>query len=293
MNIKKKEQKLIKIMSYAGAKDSQLKYIYPEFPDLVDTMYVEPFFGSGAVYLNLPQIPKKILLNDKLKDLIAFLWSIREWQEEFITKIELCNIIHSKADKAKYYILRDLFNYKRMQCGWTKKEEIIEIGALFYIMSQCCINRMVRYSNNSFNQGFGSRCITKKKLTTDVKNWKKAQPLLKRAFIRTMDWKDFVRSIPPVEKVFYFIDPPYLLQPISSGWDEENEQQLYNFLHILHSEGKKFVLTNYLKTRDRFNQKLQDFSSKYKVKSLPRKSGTRPVKGNKLLGTVEILVKNF
>lgn len=50
-----------------GNKTNHLKHIIPLLPKEYDT-YIEPFLGSGALYLHL--LPKKAILND-LNEYIA------------------------------------------------------------------------------------------------------------------------------------------------------------------------------------------------------------------------------
>jgi DNA adenine methylase len=56
-----------------GNKTNFLKYIIPRIPEFPGK-YIEPFLGTGAVYLNL--LPKKAILNDLNNDKLHHLKTI-------------------------------------------------------------------------------------------------------------------------------------------------------------------------------------------------------------------------
>lgn len=65
-----------------GNKTNFLKYIIPRIPEFSGT-YFEPFLGTGAVYLSL--LPKKAVLNDLNKDIIA-IWKLVREDPEYLSK---------------------------------------------------------------------------------------------------------------------------------------------------------------------------------------------------------------
>ena len=65
-----------------GNKTKQLKHIIPLIPEFTGT-YIEPFLGTGAIYLNL--LPKKAILNNFNTDIIN-IWKLVKDDPEYIIK---------------------------------------------------------------------------------------------------------------------------------------------------------------------------------------------------------------
>lgn len=68
-----------------GNKTKILKYIIPRIPEFSGT-YIEPFLGTGAVYLHL--LPKQAMLNDLNKDIISIWKMVRENPEYLLREID-------------------------------------------------------------------------------------------------------------------------------------------------------------------------------------------------------------
>lgn len=95
---------------WSGNKSKYLKYIHPHIPTTFNT-YIEPFIGSGAVFLYVK--PDKWIINDLNKDLIHVWKSIKTSQDEIINLIKKIKKQFeplSKPNKAAYCkdILHDL-----------------------------------------------------------------------------------------------------------------------------------------------------------------------------------------
>lgn len=86
---------------WQGNKSKHFKYILPELPSHYDT-YVEPFVGSGALFLHVE--PKKWIINDLNKDNIN-IWKLVKNDPE--------------------YIKREFFKFKRHFLKKTKREKLL------------------------------------------------------------------------------------------------------------------------------------------------------------------------
>jgi len=75
------------ILKYPGAKWKYAAWITQYIPRSVT--YLEPYFGSGAVYFNLPWTPKNAVLNDLDNDIVNLFRMIRERGAELATLIEM------------------------------------------------------------------------------------------------------------------------------------------------------------------------------------------------------------
>jgi DNA adenine methylase len=74
------------ILKYPGAKWKYAAWITQYIPRSM--VYVEPYFGSGAVYFNLPWIPKLAVLNDLDNDIVNLFVVIREHGDKLAALIE-------------------------------------------------------------------------------------------------------------------------------------------------------------------------------------------------------------
>jgi DNA adenine methylase len=68
-------------IKWSGNKSKYIKHIEPLLPSTYNR-YVEPFVGSGALFLHLQ--PKKWIINDLNKDLINIWNTIRDSPEKII-----------------------------------------------------------------------------------------------------------------------------------------------------------------------------------------------------------------
>ena len=105
---------------------------------------VEPFVGSGAVFLNTQY--KRYLLADTNPDLINLYRYVQQEGESFI---EYSQSLFNKKNnnEKKYYALREKFN----TCN-----DIKEKSALFIYLNRHCYNGLCRYnSKHEFNTPFG------------------------------------------------------------------------------------------------------------------------------------------
>ena len=111
--------KLKTFIRYTGNKSKQLKHILPHIPKQYNT-YIEPFVGSGAVFLALQ--PDKWIINDLNKDLINCWKSVKNEPESIIEifkefgkefkpmtnreKIDYCRDITRELEHMEYDIVR-------------------------------------------------------------------------------------------------------------------------------------------------------------------------------------------
>jgi DNA adenine methylase len=75
------------IMRYPGAKWLKAHWIIEHLPPF--RTYVEPYFGSGAVFFSLPEVPEYAVLNDKSKSVVNLFEMIRTRGPELCAQIEM------------------------------------------------------------------------------------------------------------------------------------------------------------------------------------------------------------
>ncbi len=75
------------ILRYPGAKWLRAPWIIEHFPAF--RTYVEPYFGSGAVFFSLPVVPEYAVLNDKSKSVVNLFEMLRTRGPELCALVEL------------------------------------------------------------------------------------------------------------------------------------------------------------------------------------------------------------
>src|SRR5688572_13598849 len=130
-------------LKWAGSKTKLISFLKPYLPE-GDYRYVEPFVGSGAVFLNTDY--SKNLLCDSNEDLISLYKILKSEKRSFIKS---CEGLFSKANNTdtRFYTLREEFN---------KSSHGERRAALFVYLNRHCYNGLCRYNSaGQFNTPFG------------------------------------------------------------------------------------------------------------------------------------------
>lgn len=181
--------------------------------------WIEPFFGSGVVALNLA--PNRAILSDTNKHIIRFYQSIQKGE---VTPSIVREYLISEGRKLEqkgeeyYYEVRERFNQK----GYPLD---------FLFLNRASFNGLIRFNNKGeFNvpfcrkpERFSPAYITK--IVNQV-NWVARQ-------MRDKDWQFLVASWEQVLELaipedFVYIDPPYIGRHTDyyNRWDEEDAIRL-------------------------------------------------------------------
>ncbi|MGE4843542.1 MULTISPECIES: DNA adenine methylase [Buttiauxella] len=123
------------MLKWAGGKTKLMPFIRRVFPMDPARRWVEPFTGSGAVFLNV--FANHALLSDSNDDLINFYKTIQTKKQEFIAQITALS--ESTFDKPGYYRLVEEFQ---------TTEDKIRKSVLFYAINRLCFNGLCRYNKN-------------------------------------------------------------------------------------------------------------------------------------------------
>ncbi len=75
------------ILKYPGAKWQLAQWIIKHLPQF--RTYVEPYFGSGAIFFNLPSCPEYAVLNDMSRSVVNLFEVMRTRGPELIVQVEL------------------------------------------------------------------------------------------------------------------------------------------------------------------------------------------------------------
>lgn len=80
-----KVKDLSPIVKWAGGKEQELKYIFPNVPDNF-VRFIEPFVGGGAVYFSMKN--KDMLINDKSVELTSLYNNIKYKNKSFVRNLQ-------------------------------------------------------------------------------------------------------------------------------------------------------------------------------------------------------------
>ena len=199
-----------------------------------DTVWVEPFMGSGVVGFNMA--PAKAVFADTNPHIIAF---YRQIQEKTITPHLVRGFLEQEGAKlekgdADYYLeVRERFN---------KNHEPLD----FLFLNRSCFNGMMRFNRkNEFNVPYGHKPerFAKAYITKIVNQVANVERL-----IRENDWQfvcqSFEKTIADADSsCFIYCDPPYIGRHVDSfdSWDEEQEWKLHEAL--VQSDARYMVST--------------------------------------------------
>jgi len=130
------------LLKWAGSKRQIIKHIAQMLPS--GSRLIEPFVGSGAVFLNT-DFPS-YLISDSNNDLIQLYKLIKSNGTDFI---DYCQSYFSKSNNTekKYYKYRDLFN---------TSDDIYLKSALFLYLNRHGYNGLCRYRmDGTYNVPYG------------------------------------------------------------------------------------------------------------------------------------------
>ncbi len=212
-----------------------------------ETLWIEPFMGSGVVGFNVA--PHNAIFADTNPHIIDFYKHI---QEGIITPYIVKAFLESEGKKlsegdVEYYLfVRERFN---------KEHNPLD----FLFLNRSCFNGMMRFNkNNDFNVPYGhkpERFV--KAYITKIAN----QVEYVSTKIKNNNWNFVCQSFEKTISLansnsFIYCDPPYIGRHVDyyDSWNEQNEYTLCEFLVKSNS---KFMLSTWEHTKYRENEYLE------------------------------------
>ncbi len=212
-----------------------------------DTLWIEPFMGSGVVGFNIA--PHNAIFADTNPHIINF---YKQIQNGVITPYIVRSFLENegknliKGDNDYYLCVRERFN---------KEHNPLD----FLFLNRSCFNGMMRFNkNNDFNVPYGHKperfakaYITKitnqvEFVATKIKNnnWN----FICQPFDKTISFAD--------SNSFIYCDPPYIGRHVDyyDSWNEQNE---YTLCECLVNSNAKFMLSTWEHTKYRENEYLK------------------------------------
>ena len=252
---------------YMGNKRKLIKRGLIElFPKDIDAM-VELFGGSSIVSMN--SNANKYIVSDIDNNLVS-LYKLFKYKDSDT----IINHINSRIDEyglAREGTKRNEFNnkekielykqaYINFRGHYNKDKNVLDFYTLmFYSFSQ-----QFRFNNKGdFNMPCGNNCFTK--LNEEyIKNgcdfFGRDNVCIGQADFRGLNIDNLG------DNDFIYLDPPYLNTTATynenNGWNEKDEDDLYNLCEELHSKGIKFGLSNVFENKGIKNDKLINWCEK-------------------------------
>lgn len=195
---------------WAGGKNKMLKHYLPLLPSKIEN-YCEPFFGGGAMFVHIMQLPenqrpKRVIINDINPSVMSIYREIRDNYASFlqhVLELEMQFLPLAKPERKQFYLTirqQHAYEYQKM----TKTEET---AALFFLM-RTSFNGIYQHNKNTNNRyGTPAGLLTQKNSVfnyDDLMWWNQA---LQGVEILSDDWKKVIDQVD--DTFFTFLDPPY------------------------------------------------------------------------------------
>lgn len=220
------------VLKWAGGKSQLLGEIIPRMPESY-TNYIEPFFGSGAVYFAIA--PDHAVIADSNPELINLYRIIASDVEDLINLL------------SKYENTKEQF-YGVRAVDWRDMKPL-EAAARTVYLNKTCFNGLYRVNRKGlFNTPYANN---KRTVFCDATEIRKAAVLLNGAEIICGDFHEVLME-QSKKGDFIFLDPPYV--PVSKNADfkrytkeqfgEADQKKLAEDVRELHIRGCKIMLTN-------------------------------------------------
>lgn len=276
---------------WAGSKKKILNDILTFF-DKKSKIYIEPFFGSGVVLINL------------LNNLEEFYFEEFYVNDINFNIINFYNILQNNYNYAKEEIEKIIFNYNNLSNEELKEKFFYNIRTkynkmdkknnkkviYFYFLMKSGYNGVYRENKKGeFNVPFGR----KEKINFDPENLKNIAEKLKKVKFYNYDYLEFfniLKKMNVLKDAFIYCDPPYIPEEKIIN----KKQELYTNKEFNHNEFANFIKqinTNKIlisMSESKESDKIYKNLKKYKVDEI-----IRTINPKKTVKSTEILYSNY
>ena len=281
-------------MNYMGGKKKLLPYILPCFPKT--SKFLDLFCGGATVGINSQS--SYVWFNDIIEPLMGMYRFMSSHSSESClgyidATIKKWNLTQENEDA--YYAFRKQYND-------TPVNDRHPLD-LFVLMAYS-FNNQIRFNEKkmNFNIPFGkNRSSFNSKMRENLIGFIDALHE-KQCVFTSYDFRNLsmgsVLGFEYPEDTFVYADPPYLVSQATynSGWDEDTERALLDFLQSLDKRGYKFALSNVLENKGQRNTILEEWVNKnnYNVIHIEKSyANSYYHRKNKETKTDEVLITNY
>jgi len=259
-------------LKWAGNKFRILDHIHSMLP--AGDRLVEPFAGSGAVFLNSEY--DRYLLADSNADLIALYQILQQQGEDFIERC--ARLFTARSNNETYYYRR------REEFNTTTDQE--RKASLFVYLNRHGYNGLCRYNaSGGFNVPFGRY----KKPYFPARELLAFYEKSTRARFVHMDFASIMTGVKPGDVVY--CDPPYVPLSASSnfttysagGFDQPQQQQLAQLAEQTRRRGIPVLISNHNTTFTRNAYRSADNIKHFAVQRFISCNGSKRSQAKELL----------
>jgi len=191
-------------------------------------VYVEPFLGSGAVFINLPDKFDLYIINDIDKNIMNIWQSVLNFSyKDFVdVKNNIFEIFGDiKNNKDSYYNFRNFYN------DYYHFESKEEKGIFLYFLANSCINSLLRFGKSGMNQSFGNRFYI-----FDEQTFNKIKNKLLKSQIYNVDY----RELKNINNSIVYLDPPYFGTDVTyeKQFEKNDLTELIDYIKIYSNSNK-------------------------------------------------------
>jgi len=192
-----------KFVKWAGGKSQLIEQFSPYFPKKINR-YIEPFVGSGAVFLHVMKNykPKEAIISDVNEELINAYIVIRDDVERLIVELKQHKEYHQLNGKTYFLEIRKVD---------VDKLPPLEKAARFIYLNKTCFNGLYRVnSSGKFNVPMGSY---KNPDIVQEDRLREVSKILQNVKISVMSFEKITALAKKGD--FIYLDPPYY--PLKKG----------------------------------------------------------------------------
>lgn len=211
-------------LSYYGGKVGMLPHILPNVPD--HQMYVEPFFGSGAVFFGKERSPLEVI-NDTNHELVNF-YKIIKTDFEYLQMMIQRTPLSRQAYNDAVVMYQNPWLFTDVQRAWA-----------LWVMANMSFSGILGGS-----WGYARSIQPSRKLHNKRESFLEA--IKDRLDMAQIDCNDAEKVMVSrdCKSAFHYVDPPYFNSDCGhySGYTEKHFESLLNTLGSLDG---KFLLSSY------------------------------------------------
>lgn len=292
------KETIISPIFYMGNKKKLInKGLTDYFPDNI-RVFVDVFAGSSVVGMNVKA--DKHIVNDSDSNLVKLYELFKSNDAD-----DIISHINSRIDE--YGLARERTSHKTFEDDRVERYKSAYVKFRndynsnpnvldFYTLMFYSFSQQFRFNNKGeFNMPCGNDCFAPKN-EEYIRNGceffsKDTTKIINKDFRELIKHKQY-----PVDIFFYF-DPPYLGTTATynenNGWNETDEQDLYDVLEFLTENGSKWVMSNVINNKGKVNQMLIDWidKNKFNVHTFDGFTYSACGKGNS--EAKEVLITNY
>ena len=229
--------KSFSFIGYPGSKHAIAKQIFSVLPaDCSQLIYVEPFFGGGGAYLNLPT--ERQFKAYECSDLMPY--AINFFNHPFTESA----LLEWEAMIDRQYSLDTKEGYYRFRQDWNDYHGGTDVTGKvgFVLLAHHCVNHLIRFGPHGFNQAWGGK--------RGQLGAKWGEYLRRRREPTSFEVKDFRRVSIGVGKLMY-LDPPYIdagqegvYGREKNGWTMKDNSDLVQLIKSHQKQGGYWILSS-------------------------------------------------